>query len=53
MFSNYRLRIAEVVRDYRLKARDEAPADSHTAHGWMGRVSSLKRYRLVMPFQSM
>ncbi len=33
MFKDYRLRIAEVVRDYGLKARDEAPADSRQAHG--------------------
>ena len=33
MFSNYRLRIAEVIRDYGLKERDEAPADSRQAHG--------------------
>jgi len=33
MFREYRLRIAEVVRDYGLKDRDEAPADSRAAHG--------------------
>jgi heme-degrading monooxygenase HmoA len=33
MFREYRLRIAEVTRDYGLDARDEAPADSRAAHG--------------------
>ena len=33
MFKNYRLRIAEVIRDYGLKERAEAPADSQQAHG--------------------
>lgn len=33
MFREYRLRIAEVIRDYGLNERDEAPADSRTAHG--------------------
>ena len=33
MFSNYRLRIAEVTRDYGLKERAQAPADSRLAHG--------------------
>jgi len=33
MFRDYRLRIAEVVRDYGLQARAEAPADSRAAHG--------------------
>jgi heme-degrading monooxygenase HmoA len=33
MFRDYRLRIAEVIRDYGLKERDEAPADSRQAHG--------------------
>lgn len=33
MFREYRLRVAEVVRDYGLNARDEAPADSRAAHG--------------------
>ena len=32
-FSNYRLRIAEVTRDYGLKDREQAPADSRRAHG--------------------
>lgn len=29
---DYRLRIAEVVRDYGMNARDEAPRDSRAAH---------------------
>ena len=33
MFREYRLRIAEVVRDYGLNERDEAPADSRRVHG--------------------
>lgn len=33
MFREYRLRVAEVVRDYGLNSRDEAPADSRAAHG--------------------
>ncbi|MEO7640796.1 MAG: antibiotic biosynthesis monooxygenase [Ramlibacter sp.] len=33
MFRDYRLRIAEVTRDYGLKERAEAPADSRQAHG--------------------
>ena len=33
MFKDYRLRIAEVTRDYGLEARAEAPKDSRAAHG--------------------
>jgi heme-degrading monooxygenase HmoA len=33
MFKEYRLRIAEVIRDYGLHERAEAPADSRAAHG--------------------
>jgi len=33
VFQDYRLRIAEVQRDYGLDDRDEAPADSQQAHG--------------------
>ncbi len=33
IFSNYRLRIASVVRDYGLNERAQAPADSLAAHG--------------------
>jgi heme-degrading monooxygenase HmoA len=33
MFREYRLRIAEVVRDYGLNERREAPPDSRAAHG--------------------
>jgi len=33
IFSDYRLRVANVVRDYGLNERDEAPADSRAAHG--------------------
>ena len=32
VFDDYRLRIAQVVRDYGMFDRDEAPADSKTAH---------------------
>lgn len=33
MFREYRLRIAEVTRDYGLDERDQAPKDSRVAHG--------------------
>lgn len=33
VFSDYRLRIASVVRDYGLADRAEAPADSRARHG--------------------
>ena len=33
MFRDYRLRIAEVTRDYGLNERAETPADSRQAHG--------------------
>jgi heme-degrading monooxygenase HmoA len=33
MFKDYRLRIAEVTRDYGLKEREQAPADSRQANG--------------------
>jgi len=33
LFSDYRLRIATVIRDYGMKERDQAPADSLAAHG--------------------
>ena len=33
MFRDYELRIAEVIRDYGLKEREQAPADSRLAHG--------------------
>ena len=32
LFDDYRLRIAEVVRDYGLNERNEAPGDSRRAH---------------------
>lgn len=32
-FRDYRLRVAEVLRDYGMRARTEAPADSREAHG--------------------
>ena len=32
VFTDYRLRIAHVVRDYGLTDRDQAPQDSHAAH---------------------
>lgn len=31
MFKNYRPRVAEVVRDYGMREREEAPVDSRTA----------------------
>ncbi|MBN9684450.1 MULTISPECIES: antibiotic biosynthesis monooxygenase family protein [unclassified Corallococcus] len=33
VFSDYRLRVAHVVRDYGLKDRAAVPADSRTVHG--------------------
>jgi heme-degrading monooxygenase HmoA len=33
VFRDYRLRVAEVMRDYGLREREEAPADARTAHG--------------------
>lgn len=33
IFRDYRLRIAAVVRDYGLNEREQAPADSRSAHG--------------------
>jgi heme-degrading monooxygenase HmoA len=33
VFANYRLRVAQVLRDYGLNERAEAPADSREAHG--------------------
>lgn len=32
-FANYRLRVAEVLRDYGPDSRDQAPADSREIHG--------------------
>lgn len=32
VFSNYRLRVAEVIRDYGMQEREQAPRDSLTAH---------------------
>lgn len=33
VFEDYRLRVAEVLRDYTHESRTEAPADSRAAHG--------------------
>ena len=33
MFAGYRLRVAQVVRDYGLQDRAQAPTDSRAAHG--------------------
>lgn len=33
VFDDYRLRVAQVLRDYGMTARDEAPADSRRLHG--------------------
>jgi heme-degrading monooxygenase HmoA len=33
VFANYRLRVAQVLRDYGLNEREEAPADSRAVHG--------------------
>lgn len=36
VFEDYRLRVAHVLRDYGLGARDEAPGDSRAVHGRAG-----------------
>ena len=33
IFEDYRLRVAEIMRDYGMKERAEAPADSRSRHG--------------------
>jgi heme-degrading monooxygenase HmoA len=33
IFADYRLRVAQVLRDYGMNERDEAPDDSRTVHG--------------------
>ncbi|WP_027244805.1 antibiotic biosynthesis monooxygenase family protein [Leisingera daeponensis] len=33
VFANYRLRVAGVIRDYGMTARNAAPADSRAVHG--------------------
>lgn len=33
MFADYRLRVCEVLRDYSMTRREEAPADSRALHG--------------------
>jgi len=33
IFADYRLRVAQVIRDYGIDDRAQAPADSRTAHG--------------------
>jgi heme-degrading monooxygenase HmoA len=33
VFADYRIRVAEVLRDYTATDRQQAPADSNTAHG--------------------
>lgn len=33
VFRDYRLRVAQVVRDYGMQQRDEAPPDSRARHG--------------------
>ncbi|RYF22557.1 MAG: antibiotic biosynthesis monooxygenase [Comamonadaceae bacterium] len=33
VFADYRLRVAQVLRDYGLQAREEAPPDSRVRHG--------------------
>lgn len=36
LFAGYRLRVAQVVRDYGMAERDEAPPDSRDYHGGEG-----------------
>ncbi len=33
IFADYRIRVASIIRDYGMKARDEVPDDSRKAHG--------------------
>ncbi|ALX82932.1 antibiotic biosynthesis monooxygenase [Achromobacter denitrificans] len=33
VFANYRLRVAQVLRDYGMRDRDQAPGDSRAHHG--------------------
>jgi len=33
IFTDYRIRVASVIRDYGMQARDEIPDDSRKAHG--------------------
>lgn len=33
IFADYRLRVAQVLRDYGMKEREQAPADSRAVHG--------------------
>jgi len=33
VFANYRLRVAEILRDYEMNMRDQAPRDSQREHG--------------------
>lgn len=33
LFKDYRIRVAQVVRDYSLSEREQAPDDSRSAHG--------------------
>jgi heme-degrading monooxygenase HmoA len=37
VFRDYRLRVAEVVRDYGLREREEAPPDSRASPGFISR----------------
>jgi heme-degrading monooxygenase HmoA len=36
VFTNYRLRVASVIRDYGMKDREQAPEDSRTFHDIVG-----------------
>jgi heme-degrading monooxygenase HmoA len=33
VFADYRLRVASVIRDYGMRSREQAPADSRKVHG--------------------
>jgi heme-degrading monooxygenase HmoA len=33
IFSNYRLRVADVIRDYGMNEREQVPSDSRKVHG--------------------
>jgi heme-degrading monooxygenase HmoA len=40
VFRDYRLRVAEVVRDYGMTERDQAPRDSRDIHDRVGRAAA-------------
>jgi heme-degrading monooxygenase HmoA len=43
IFADYRLRVAQVLRDYGMTQREEAPADSLAAHADIAEPSGTRR----------